>query len=166
MTQATTATCCPPCSSRWRWPTSTSPSSTPSLRSARTSRCATSACSQDCRRYESAHVYDRLNVELDTWVKTGDAGNVLVDGLAIKSLAADDDTPVGRRDHLLRLIRKTLDDYRGELARYADRGRHDPGALGSAYGIWPGMSTVIEQALSDLTVALERAELVDDELVM
>ena len=117
--------------------------------------------------YESAHVYDRLNVELDTWVKTGDAGTRPRRRTGDQDPAAEhDDTPVGRRDHLVRLIRKTLDDYRGELARYADRGRHDPGALGSAYGIWPGMSTVIEQALSDLTVALERAELVDDDLVM
>ena len=117
--------------------------------------------------YESAHVYDRLNVVFDHVDQDRRAGTSPCRGVR-------DQDPGHGRPHSGRPSRpsrsssctRTWTNTARSCRPYADRGRQNPAALGPAYGIWPGMSSIIEQALSDLAVALERADLGDDDMVM
>jgi hypothetical protein len=112
--------------------------------------------------FEAAHLYEHLNGELDHWVRTGDAGLTLVEGLATHKLVGSGDSPEHRRDAALALIAENLDDYRAEIEKYSERARREPNTLSSTYGMWPGMWPVIEQALTELAMALETMSLLDD----
>jgi hypothetical protein len=112
--------------------------------------------------FEAAHLYDHLNADLDHWVRTGDAGLTLVEGLASQRLTGSGNSPEHRRDAALAVVTENLEDYRTEVAKYSERARKEPNTLGSTYGMWPGLWPVIEQALTELATALETMSLLDD----
>ena len=118
--------------------------------------------------FESAHVYDLLNVELEHWIRTGDPGTVVAEPLAHRAMREGlaEATAEDRRAAALSVVTRSADDYRAQMDRYGERGQRDPNTLGPAYGLWAGMWGVIDQALTQLRVGLDNLRLADDDLVM
>jgi hypothetical protein len=112
--------------------------------------------------FEAAHLYDHLNSELERWIRTGDAGSALVEGLATRRMTGSGASPEARRDAALAVVTENLEDYRVEIKKYAERARKEPNALGSTFGLWPGLWPVIDQALTELATALQTMSLLDD----
>ena len=112
---------------------------------------------------EAAHLYDQLNPSLDRWVRTGDLGHTLVDGLAPLAAGGKGDSAEERRNAALSVITENLDDYRVDIDRYVGAGSSEtPAPWAAAYGMWPGMWSIIEQALKELAgTALHTMSLVD-----
>lgn len=117
---------------------------------------------------QAAHVYERLNSALDTWVRTGDAGRKLttpvVERVARRDLSGA--TPEERRAAAIDLLTQVSVEYADGIEHHRKRSLDDPAQHGADRSLWPGLYSMIDRALADLINALEHLELDDTSAMM
>jgi hypothetical protein len=105
--------------------------------------------------YQAAHEYPKVNPAISHWLKTGDYGLTLATPLAAVETGSVVESLQTRREAMLSVLRQAHLGYTESHDLYQKKGGDDPTALGSRFGLWPGMYPVIHEALQQLTEAVE-----------
>jgi hypothetical protein len=115
--------------------------------------------------YRAAHLYNSLGETLSTWIRSGDGGVTVAQGMAERNIGADASS-ADRRQAVLKVLDENRLGYSKEIKEYEKAAERDSNQLGPIHGIWPGMSHLLIRALIELHTAVEQMSLQDEDEMM